>query len=328
MVGATPDVMAEDGIWRLSGLPALGRAISERIIEGEGRDMLRHSARAARNIAGGLAATRSLSSERISGADVRVVERAKLSEEIADVARAAEEDLRAQLDQFMTMLDTRLDGSRRTFLQRATASLVKHLEQNGETKVWTYDPTGLRVLLRSGYQVYSAKATKASAEVFDKTAKALEGLFMGAFQLPGEAFRLEPPPVPEPPPPVTLGQTIALDIKGNWWTRWWRRRRSYAAFAEEFSGMIDAEIGPMIEALRRDHAEVFRDAATKELRRFVAAQRTTLLAMAGQTEERLDELRNRMAKDATMRTSALEQAQGLLEGLGEDEQKERVRDDD
>jgi hypothetical protein len=57
--------------------------------------------------------------------------------------------------------------------------------------------------------------------------------------------------VPDTPPPVTLGQTIALDIKGNWWTRWWRRRRSYAAFAEEFSGMIDAEIAPMIGALKR-----------------------------------------------------------------------------
>jgi hypothetical protein len=128
--------------------------------------------------------------------------------------------------------------------------------------------------------------------------------------------------VPEPPPPVTLGQTIALDIKGNWWTRWWRRRRSYAAFAEEFSGMIDAEIEPMIEALKRDHAEVFRADAIRELRAFVAAQRTTLLSMASQTEERLEELRDRMAKDAAARESALSQAQTLLSGLGARDEKE------
>jgi hypothetical protein len=290
--------------------------------------MIAHSARAARNIANGLVATRALAEERVAGAEVRKVEREKLTAEITSVMRDAEAELIGELDKFSDYLKTRLDSSRKTFLQRATASLVKHLEQNGESKVWTYDPTGLRVLLRSGYQVFSAKATRATSAVYQKTATALEGLFMGAFELPGGAFRLEPPPVPDTPPPVTLGQTIALDIKGNWWTRWWRRRRSYAAFAEEFSGMIDAEIAPLIEALKKDHADVFRDTATKELRRFVAGQRTTLLAMAGQAEERLEELRARMAHDAETKANALSEAQDLLSGLGvSEQQKERVHDD-
>jgi hypothetical protein len=326
--GGLEESNAVDVIWRLSGLPALGRAISERIIEGEGREMIAHSARAARNIANGLVASRALATERVAGTDVRKIEREKLTAEIANVMRDAEAELATELKKFTDYLEGRLDSSRRTFLQRATASLVKHLEENGESKVWTYDPTGLRVLLRSGYQVFSAKATRATGAVYERTASSLESLFMGAFELPGGAFRLEPPPVPDPPPPVTLGQTIALDIKGNWWTRWWRRRRSYAAFAEEFSGMIDAEIAPMIAALKQDHADVFRDQATKELRRFVAGQRTTLMAMAGQAEERLDELRTRMSQDAETKSTALTQAQSLLEGLGvREDEKERVRDD-
>jgi hypothetical protein len=326
--GGLEDSNAVDVIWRLSGLPALGRAISERIILGEGGDMVAHAARAARNVANGLVASRGLAADRVAGAEVRKVEREKLTAEISAVMRDAEAELTDQLDRFSDYLATRLDGSRRTFLQRATASLVKHLEQNGESKVWTYDPTGLRVLLRSGYQVFSAKATRATGTIFEKTATSLEGLFMGAFDLPEGAFRLEPPPVPDTPPPVTLGQTIALDIKGNWWTRWWRRRRSYAAFAEEFSGMIDAEIAPMIEALKKDHADVFRDMAIKELRRFVAGQRTTLLAMAGQAEERLEELRARMTQDAESKAKALIEAQSLLSGIGASkDEKERVRDD-
>ncbi len=326
--GGLEDSNAVDVIWRLSGLPSLGRAISERIILGEGGDMVAHAARAARNVANGLVASRGLAADRVAGADVRKVEREKLTAEISAVMRDAEAELIDQLDRFSDYLATRLDGSRRTFLQRATASLVKHLEQNGESKVWTYDPTGLRVLLRSGYQVFSAKATRATGTIFEKTATSLEGLFMGAFDLPEGAFRLEPPPVPDTPPPVTLGQTIALDIKGNWWTRWWRRRRSYAAFAEEFSGMIDAEIAPMIEALKKDHADVFRDMAIKELRRFVAGQRTTLLAMAGQAEERLEELRARMTQDAESKAKALIEAQSLLSGIGASkDEKERVRDD-
>jgi hypothetical protein len=54
--GGLEESNAVDVIWRLSGLPALGRAISERIIEGEGREMIAHASRAARNIANGLAA--------------------------------------------------------------------------------------------------------------------------------------------------------------------------------------------------------------------------------------------------------------------------------
>jgi hypothetical protein len=326
--GGLEENNAVDAIWRLSGLPALGRAISERIIEGEGREMVEQAARSARNIANGLAASRSLAAERVAGAEVRKIEREKLTAEIASVMQTAEAELSGELDKFTQYLEGRLDSSRRTFLQRATASLVKHLEENGEAKVWTYDPTGLRVLLRSGYQVFTAKATRATTGVYGRTATALENLFMGAFDLPAGAFKLEPPPVPDPPPPVTLGQTIALDIKGNWWTRWWRRRRSYAAFAEEFSGMIDAEIAPMIEALKHDHADVFRDAAIKELRHFVAGQRTTLMAMAGQAEERLEELRARMAQDADSKVKALDGAQALLEGLGlQADEKERVHHD-
>jgi hypothetical protein len=318
---------AEETIWELSGLPALGRAICDRILEGEGHEMVQHLARAARNVANGLAATRSLATERVTGAQTRAVAKEELSGEIDAIAHEAETELCEQLDQLLNALEGRLASSRRTFLQRATASLVKHLEENGEKKVWTYDPTGLRVLLRSGYQVFTAKATRTSAKVFEKTAADLESLFRGTFELPSDAFSLEPPPVPDAPPPVTLGQTIALDIKGNWWTRWWRRRRTYAAFAEEFSGMIDAEIEPMIAALRTDHAEVFKKSAVDTLRSFLAGQRTTLLAMASQTEERLEEVRGKMAKDAETREQSLIHAQSLLSGLGEREQKEMVRDD-
>jgi hypothetical protein len=66
--GGLEDSNAVDVIWRLSGVPALGRAISERIIEGEGADMIAHASRAARNIANGLEASRALAAERVAGA--------------------------------------------------------------------------------------------------------------------------------------------------------------------------------------------------------------------------------------------------------------------
>lgn len=321
------EASAEETIWTLSGLPALGQAIAERVIEGEGREMVEHLSRAARNVAGGIAATRSLAADRVTGAETRSVARDELAGEIDAIIAKSEAELDRELDGLADMLDARLEGSRKTFLQRATASLVKHLEEKGEGEIWTYDPTGLRVLLRSGYQVYTAKAGRVTAQVYEKTAAELESLFRGSFDLPATAFSLEPPPVPDAPPPVTLGQTIALDIKGSWWTRWWRRRRSYEAYAEEFSGMIDAEIAPMIEALRTDHAEVFRKAARGELQDFLVGQRSRLLSMAQQTEERLDELRARMARDAETRGRSLAEAQALLAKLGKTEERELENDD-
>jgi hypothetical protein len=326
--GGLEDSNAVDVIWRLSGVPALGRAISERIIEGEGADMIAHASRAARNIANGLEASRALAAERVAGAEVRKVEREKLTAEIAGVMRDAEAELMAELDKFTAYLENRLDSSRRTFLQRATASLVKHLEENGESKVWTYDPTGCASCCARATRCSRPRRPAPPGRSTRRPRPRLEGAFHGRLRASGRGLPAGTAPVPDTPPPVTLGQTIALDIKGNWWTRWWRRRRSYAAFAEEFSGMIDAEIAPMIGALKADHADVFRDMALKELRRFVAGQRTTLMAMAGQAEERLDELRARMAQDTELKATALTEAQALLSGLGASEkEEERVYDD-
>jgi hypothetical protein len=53
---------------------------------------------------------------------------------------------------------------------------------------------------------------------------------------------------------VVIGQTIALDIQGNWWRNWWRRRRGYAAYATEFYAMIEAETDPIVTDLKTTQA--------------------------------------------------------------------------
>jgi hypothetical protein len=325
--GGLEESNAVDAIWRLSGLPALGRAISERIIEGEGREMVEQAARAARNIANGLAASRRLAAERVAGAEVRKIEREKLTAEIASVMRDGRGRAFTELDKF-------------TPISRVGSTARAGPSCNGPRRRWSSTwrrtakarsgPTIPRVFVSSAVGlpgVLGQGDARDTGRLRQKTATALENLFMGAFELPGGAFRLEPPPVPDPPPPVTLGQTIALDIKGNWWTRWWRRRRSYAAFAEEFSGMIDAEIAPMIEALKRI-MPTSSATAIKELRHFVAGQRTTLMAMAGQAEERLDELRARMAQDADSKVKALDRGASPSGGAWlQADEKERVHHD-
>ncbi len=82
--------------------------------------------------------------------------------------------IEGHFDELLAALDARLASLRHTFLTRATASLIKHLEDHGETEVWSYDPTGLRVLLRSGYGVFTSKAARICDEIFAKTRASFE----------------------------------------------------------------------------------------------------------------------------------------------------------
>jgi hypothetical protein len=79
---------------------------------------------------------------------------------------------------------------------------------------------------------------------------------------------------------VVIGQTIALDIQGNWWRNWWRRRRGYAAYATEFYGMIEAETDPIVTDLKTAQASAVRAEMRAILEGFLDDQREALLGFA------------------------------------------------
>lgn len=295
------ELSLEASIWEMSGVPALCKAIASRVDRGEGAEFTDRVARSARNLANGLAATRNVVSRRMTGGQVKPVPRKDIGRELDRIAARNREELEERLDDLVTELDERLAGSRKSFLGRATASLIRHLEAYGENEVWHYDPSGLRLLLRSGYRVYSSKAAKASAEIFLKTTSEVRDLYIAAFQIPDPSIALETPAVPKPPPPVILGSAIALDIKGNWWTNWWRRRRSYKAFAEEFSELIDAEIEPFVASLRSDYAEPYGEAAKEALGDFIEVQRIHLLDLADKTDIGIEQLRETVGQPGQVR---------------------------
>jgi len=93
-----------------------------------------------------------------------------------------------------------------------------------------------------------------------------------------------------------LGQTIALDMKGNWWSRWWRRQRSYRAFADDFRKMIAAETQPIVTALYIDHAGSIRSAALAALDEFVAEQKALVGGLSSDAGMGLDEVQARLER--------------------------------
>ena len=102
------------------------------------------------------------------------------------------EQIKSQLDQIETQsydrlsekfetiigdFDKRLDRSHRSFLERATTALISHLENQGDQALWQYDPTGLRVLLRTAYRVFATNSRKACDSVMSDAASDLSALY-------------------------------------------------------------------------------------------------------------------------------------------------------
>ncbi len=281
---------AEEMIWELSGIPSLYRALADRIDEGIGAETIDRVARSAMNLAGGIRASTQIVSMRLSDKKVPPLDRGKLAEELDRIEAASQEALAEEFNQVQAGFEKRLDRSHKGFLDRATGSLIEHLERYGEDEVWHYDPTGLRVLLRSAYQVFAKSAQVAASKVLVQTTVEVRELYLRAFNVPDSAFGLEAPPAPRIPSPVLLGQTIALDMKASWWTRWWRHRRGYRAFAMDFADIIKAETDPIVDGLKIDHANAVKNDAAETLREFIASQRQILMGLAEQADASLEDV--------------------------------------
>ncbi|NNE81075.1 MAG: hypothetical protein HKN18_12475 [Silicimonas sp.] len=282
--GLLPDQLGgiEELLWRLSGLPAIYAALSERISEGMGQELLDRVAKSAMNLANGMSAAQQVVSRRDDDVDLPPLELGQMDDEIGRVEQGAIADMTEVFDAAIEDFHKRLERSHRSFLERATGSLLQHLDTHGEDELWEYDPTGLRILMRTAYQVFGRNAQRGTKLVLTQTAQDYAALYHRLFEVSDDDFGIEAPSAPRIPSPVLLGQTIALDLKGTWWSRWWHKRRGYRSFATEFADIIKAETDPIVEALRGAHAESIRDAAMEVLQEFLAEQRAILARIAEQ----------------------------------------------
>ncbi|MEL6264189.1 MAG: hypothetical protein AAFR52_00825, partial [Pseudomonadota bacterium] len=268
-------------IWELSGLPALYGAIWERVAEGPAKERLQAAARATMNLAIGLSAAAEVDPLRAAAEGGEAVDAAALASDLDELERQVLEQFEQGFNFAYEGALARLERSQRSFLDRAVAALIKHLEAYGELAPWSYDPAGLRLLLRSGYQVFARHLRGAGEEAADSAAQGVAAIYARALGAQPGSFSVQPPIVPRLAAPVLLGQTIALDLQGTWWRRWWSRRRGYKSFAPEFHAMLDAETQPILEGMREGHLKPSGAAMRDALRRFFDDQRV-LVAGLGQ----------------------------------------------
>ena len=279
-------------IWTLSGIPQLYAALAERITEGPGQETLTSVRKRALNLVSGVRTTSAVASLRLERPEGEV---ALMSHDALVAHLDALEDrnlrfLRDRLDIVFQQFGSRVDQSHRRFLERALESLLQHLESRGEDEIWQYSPDGLRMLLRTSHQVMRRNVATACQQAYSAAAADLAETYRSAFGVQVKNFTISPPAAPDVPPPVTLGQTIALDLQTSWWRGWWKRRKGYRAFASGFYDLIEAETAPIVAQLKERQADEIRALAVNELKQFIADVRGSLLEVSAKSNVALDDL--------------------------------------
>ena len=273
-----PEADAASMIWTLSGLPELYEALSTRIAEGPGHEALARIARTAVNLATNLRLAQSVKVSAEGAA--RPVDPARVDADLARLGAARraklEEDLARSLDTYRTRAGRAHDN----FLDRATQSLIRHLEINGRTPSWHYDPMGLRLLLRSAHTVFATQSRAAAQAAFEAAAQDVAGLYAQSFGAAADGITIAAPQPPEAPAPISIGQSIALDFRDGWLTGWWQRARGYHAFADHFRGLIEAETRTILAELTETQARELHASLLRQFDDFLNDQRTSLTGLA------------------------------------------------
>lgn len=267
---ADSQASAEAEAWQLSGIPALQAAVAERAVQGMGAGLINRIAASAKNLASGLiAADTIVTSATSSETEMNVETAQRHMREIYDAQKKA---LEQTLDEILSAFSERMERVQDSFLDRATASLIVHLEKSGDQSPWTYDPVGLRVLLSAAHKVLARNSQSAFDKATQEASAEFARIYEGAFGIGPKDLDITRPRAPQVPSPVTLGRTIALDLGGSWWKRWWMKRRGYKAYAESFFELIKSETSPLISDLRDDMAQSIQDDVLVSFDAFLSEQ--------------------------------------------------------
>ncbi|MFT7108034.1 MAG: hypothetical protein ACJAVT_002566, partial [Yoonia sp.] len=286
----TGDMDTHELVWHLSGIPELYSALSERIVDGSGAEILSASRKKALNLVSGVRASNTVVSMRLDGNTVSVMMADELEQHLEKMESDNMKLLSGRMDAVFQQFSGRVDQSHKRFLDRALESLLQHLETKGEEEVWQYSPDGLRMLLRTSYQVMRRNVALTCEEVYEAAAQDLAGICRSAFGVAVKNFSITPPTPPDVPAPVSLGQTIALDLQTSWWRGWWKRRKGYRAFASGFYDLIEAETNPIVEELKLRQANEIRENARRELQGFLTEQRALLTDISNKSELDIEDL--------------------------------------
>ncbi len=254
-------------VWELSGMGHLYRALSERVIEEQGQQLLQKTTNAALTVATSELAAGMVQIGAKQGGSTNLSTYDALKE-FRSIAAFHQQAFAEELGAAIADYHTRADRAHAKFIDRALRSLLTHLENYGKDIVWDYDPVGLRMLLRTAYSAFGARVRGLAQARFEAAMTDVAMLYANTYGHAVEGIQMAPPALPDLPAPIALGQTIALDFNDGWWISWWNRIRGFNAFSKRFQNLIARETEDFMLQSKGIQTEQVRALATTCLREF------------------------------------------------------------
>ncbi len=259
-------------LWYLSGIPKLNKVLAQRMSETVIIEERKELLRKVKNIADGIRAQDNYSKRSNLGATKISVSSDAVSENLKSICRDCAEDYEQAQTAAITDLTARLDRAIDGFLSRATDALIEHLETYGDEESWSYDPTGLRILLASAYRAFEKKYLTAFEGISQSASHEIARSVENVLGLEADTLKISAPSAVRIPPPIAIGRTIALDLHSSWWKSWWIKRRGYASQTSKFRQLIEAEVRPVAASLLEDVKKEICDVGDRVLAEFLQEQ--------------------------------------------------------
>ncbi|HVG46683.1 MAG TPA: dynamin family protein [Rubellimicrobium sp.] len=267
-------------IWHLSGMPALIRAIGDRVAEGSPQRLMQKVRRDLKNVV-----TQSYAGILGEGGAMGGVERVQMTEaqvqaRVKSMVQDLQADLRRETAEILQELRGRLNAASEQFVETTVAAMIRHIEVYGIEGQWECDPMRLRVQLRAAYMGFARSIRAVAQQLLARAAEESGQIYHDLLGEPGSSLKLEPPMVPQIPAPVAIGKTIVVDLQGGWWKRWIKLRRGAQAFAAEYRTLISNEANTIVAEIEEQQVSAVDAALRRTLQEFMDEHAQTLTGIA------------------------------------------------
>lgn len=266
-------------IWHLSGMPALIRAIGDRVSEGSPQRLMQKVKKDLKNVV-----TQSfagvLGDGGLDGAEHVFLSESQVQARIRALVAELQAEMRRELAEILQELKGRLRAAAEQFVETTVAAMIRHIEVYGIEGQWECDPMRLRVQLRAAYMQFARSIRASGHRVLARAADETSSIYHDLLGEAGSRLQLEAPLVPAIPAPVAIGKTIVVDLQGGWWKRWLKLRRGAKAFAGEYRALISAETSAIVAEIEDQQVASVEAALRRTLQEFLDEHAHTLLGIA------------------------------------------------
>lgn len=264
-----------------SGVPALHRAISSRLVDGSVSELLMDVQAEAEEIIqmSDLAFTLSDASGNENEIDRAVLAALFLKHSVT---------LRKHFDEeaatLRAVLETKLNDAKAKYLQTAVEALQKHMAENNDLNAWHHEPIPLRMNMKSAYVTTCGKLRQLGQHCFDQALQnaydVLQCEFKGLENLHGARF----PSQPIHRDPTGLAKTLTLDLEGHWWRKFWSFGPRRQAAEKRYLEMMEAEIEPLVSMMLDEYFDEAVETTRKLLETYLADQNRLIGALIDTVE--------------------------------------------